>query len=89
MDDKRTDVGDQFGIRQPRSSPRSWRWAVTHRRQVWPCDANRFSYRGHRPSIGNEVERNSSFFGPAARDTASGSASLHLRPDMAAANIIH
>lgn len=39
--------------------------------QVRPCDADRFGNRAHRPSSGNEIERNGSFFGPAARETAS------------------
>ena len=41
-------------------------------------DAERIGYRGHRTSLGNEVERKKSLFAPAARDTASRSSSFSM-----------
>lgn len=69
--DQCTDIGHEFGIGQWRPPARPGRWPVAHRGQVRPCDADRFGDRAHRPSSGNEIERNGSFFGPAARETAS------------------
>jgi hypothetical protein len=76
--DERADVGDQIGIRQRRSFAWPGCWAMAHCGRVWASDANRLCDRAHRPSRGNEVERNSSFFGPAARDTASRSSSFSM-----------
>ena len=38
------------------------RWAMAHCGQVWASDADRLGDRAHRPSRGNEVERNSSLW---------------------------
>lgn len=69
--DDRTNVGEQIGIGQWWPPAGSGRRPMVHGGQVLAADADRLGDRGHRFSPGNEVERNSCFFGPAARDTAS------------------
>jgi hypothetical protein len=56
------DVGNQLGIRQRRSSAWPGRWAMAHRGQVWASNSDRLCDGAHRPSRGNEVERNSSLW---------------------------
>jgi hypothetical protein len=69
--DERADVGDQLGGGQRRSPSWPGRRSVVHSRQVLAADTDGVGDRGHRPLPGNEVERSSNLFGPAARDTAS------------------